>query len=155
MISKNDLFLILSEMSDNGIDTTKEFTKVATSRDIPLDIVKFINDNREMDVNKFYSHIKKSYNQKKSKLYINIMKEIEDVNEVLTTLASLNLQILLFSKKVSNRQMFLRHARAEEISKVLTIYFQNYDLANCVKLLHLIKADIIAFEMLSGKRIVE
>lgn len=155
MISKNDLFLILSEMSDNGIDTTKEFTKVATSRDIPLDIVKFINDNREMEVNKFYSYIRKSYNQKKSKLYINIMKEIEDVNEVLTTLASLNLQILLYSKKTSDRQMFLRHARAEEISKVLTLYFQNYDLTNCIKLLHLIKADIVTFEMISGKRIIE
>jgi hypothetical protein len=80
------------------------------------------------------------------------MKEIEDVNEVLTTLASLNLQILLFSKKIKDRQMFLRHARAEEISKVLTIYFQSYDLTNCIKLLHLIKADIIAFEMLSGRR---
>ena len=139
-------------MSDNGMDTTREFTKVATSRGIPLDVVKFINDNREMEVNKFYSHIRKSYNNKKSKLYINIMKEIEDVQEVLTTLASLNLQILLFSKKVSDRQMFLRHARAEEISKVLTIYFQSYDLTNCVKLLHLIKADIVAFEMISGKR---
>ena len=156
MISKNDLFLILSEMSDNGIDTTKEFTRVATSRDIPFDVVKFINDNREMELNKFYSHIRKSYNDKKSKLYINIMKEIDDVNEVLTTLASLNLQILLFNKKIttsnSDKYMFLRHARAEEISKVLTLYFQNYDLTNCVKLLRLIKADIMAFEMISGRR---
>ena len=76
-----------------------------------------------MEVNKFYSYIRKSYNQKRSKLYINIMKEIDDVQEVLTTLASLNLQILLYSKKIDDRQMFLRHARAEEISKVLTIYF--------------------------------
>ena len=142
-------------MADNGIDTTKEFTKVATSKDIPLDVVKFINDNREMEVNKFYSHIRKSYNQKKSKLYINIMKEIDDVNEVLTTLASLNLQILLFSKKIDDKHMFLRHARAEEISKVLTLYYRDFDLANCIKLLRLIKADIIAFEMLSGKRNVE
>ena len=51
--------------------------------------------------------------------------------------------------------MFLRHARAEEISKVLTIYFKNYDLTNCVKLLHLIKADIVTFEMISGKRNIE
>ena len=155
MILKNDLLLILSEMSDNGIDTTKEFTRVAASRDIPLDVIKFINDNREMEVNKFYSYIRKSYNQKRSKLYINIMKEIDDVQEVLTTLASLNLQILLYSKKIDDRQMFLRHARAEEISKVLTIYFQNYDLTNCIKLLRLIKADIMTFEMLSGKRIIE
>ena len=103
MISKNDLLLILSEMSDNGINTTKEFTKVATSRDIPIEVIKFINDNREMEVNKFYSYIRKSYNNKKSKLYINIMKEIDDVQEVLTTLASLNLQILLFSKKIENK----------------------------------------------------
>lgn len=51
--------------------------------------------------------------------------------------------------------MFLRHARAEEISKVLTIYFQKYDLTNCIKLLRLIKADIITFEMISGKRNIE
>lgn len=154
MITKNDLFLILSEMSDKGMNTTKEFTKVATSRDIPLDVIKFINDNREMEVNKFYSYIRKSYNQKRSKLYINIMKEIEDTNEVLTTLASLNLQILLFSRKIesSDKHMFLRHARAEEISKVLTLYYRDFDLTNCIKLIRLIKADIIAFEMLSGKR---
>ena len=79
MILKNDLLLILSEMSDNGIDTIKEFTKVATAKEIPLDVIKFINDNREMEVNKFYSYIRKSYNSKKSKLYINIMKEIDDV----------------------------------------------------------------------------
>lgn len=139
-------------MSDNGIDTTKEFTKVVASREIPLDVIKFINSNREMDLSKFYSYIRKSYNNKKSKLYINIMKEIDDVQDVLTTLASLNLQILLFSKKAEDRQMFLKHARAEEISKVLAIYFQNYDLTNCVKLLHLIKADIITFEMISGRR---
>lgn len=152
MISKNDLVLILSDMQDSGYDTKEHIKKVITSRDIPIDVIKYINDNREMEVNKFYTHIRKSYNQKKSKLYINIMKEIDDVNDVLTTLASMNLQILLFSKSVEDKQMFLRHSRAEEISKVLAIYFQNYDLTNCVKLLRLIKADIVAFETLSGRR---
>lgn len=123
MISKNDLLLILTELQDSGINTTKEFTKVVTSPNIPLDVIKFINDKREMEVSKFYSHIRKSYNNKKSKLYINIVKEIEDVNEVLTTLASFQLQTILFSKNVSNKQMFLRHSRAEEISKVLSLYF--------------------------------
>lgn len=152
MISKNDLVLILSDMQDGGYDTRDYIKKVITSRDIPIEVIKYINDNREMEVNKFYTHIRKSYNQKKSKLYINIMKEIDDVNDVLTTLASMNLQILLFSKSVEDKQMFLRHSRAEEISKVLAIYFQNYDLTNCVKLLRLIKADIVAFETLSGRR---
>jgi hypothetical protein len=51
------------------------------------------------------------------------MKEIEDTNEVLTTLASLNLQIILFSKGVDDKQLFMSHARANEISRVLAMYF--------------------------------
>ena len=100
MISKNDLVLILTEISEKtGVDTTDKITKVLTSRNIPLDIVQYVNKERELDVSKFYAYIRKSYNQKKSKLYINIMKEIDDVNDVLTTLSSLNLQLLLFSKQ--------------------------------------------------------
>ena len=154
MISKNDLVLILTELSESRkIDVTDKITKVLTSKTIPLDILKYINDEREFEVNKFYTHIRKSYNQKKSKLYINVMKEIDDVNDVLTTLSALNLQILLFSKKVNDKELFFKHSRAEEINKVLTLYYQNYDLTNCVRLLHLIKADIIAFESLNGRRI--
>lgn len=152
MISKSDLILILTELSENGIDTSKQISKVLMSRDIPLDVVKFINDNRELEVNKFYNHLRKSYNTGKSKLYINIMKEIDDITEVLTTLSSLNLQILLFSKKVDDKQIFFNHCRSLEINKVLTLYFQNYDLTNCIKLLRLIKADIIAFETINGRR---
>lgn len=123
MISKSDLVLILTELSENGVDTSKQISKVLTSREIPLDVVKFINDQRELEVNKFYTHIRKSYNTGKSKLYINIVKEIDDVTEVLTTLSSLNLQILLFSKKVKDKQIFFNHCRAAEINKVLTLYF--------------------------------
>ena len=91
MVSRNDLILILTELQEEGIDTTEQMRKVFTSSEFPVDVIRFINENREMDINKFYTHIRKSYNQKRSKLYINIMKEIEDTNDVLTTLASLNL----------------------------------------------------------------
>ena len=154
MISKSDLILILSEISEKyNVDTQKEIQKVLLSRQIPLDVVQFVNSKREFEINKFYNHIRKSYNSGKSKLYINIMREIEDVNEVLTTLSSLNLQILLYSKKVEDRQLFYKHSRSEEITKVLNIYFQTYDLTNCLRLLKLIKADILAFETISGKRV--
>ena len=152
MISKNDLVLILSDMQANGVDIGDKIVKVLTSKDFPIEVLKFVNDYRQLDVADFYSYIRKSYNQKKSKLYINIVKEIEDVNDVLTTLSSLNLQILLFSKKAKDRQLFLKHSRAEEINRVLTLYYQNYDLTNCLRLLHLIKADIIAFETINGRR---
>lgn len=153
MITKHDLMLLLGEMSDAGVDTTQKLKLLITSKDVPMEVVKYVNDNRQLDVSKFYENLRKNYNNKKSKLYGNIVKDITDVTEVLTTLASLNLQILLYSKKVEDRQMFLRHCRAEEICKVLTLYYKNYDLSNCVKLLHLIKADLVAFECLSGRRI--
>ena len=78
------------------------------------------------------------------------MKQVEDPNEVLTTLSAMLNQILLFSKKVDDKQMFLKHSRALEIAKVLTLYFQTYDLTNAQQLLRLIKIDIKAFEELKN-----
>lgn len=153
MISKSDLILILTEMEESlNLDTSEMIAKTLVAKTLPLDVLKYINDARELEVNKFYTHLRKSYNQKKSKLYINIMKGIDDVNTVLTTLSALNLQILLFSSKLEDKQLFFKHCRAEEITKVLNLYFQNYDLTNCLKLLRLIKADILAFETLIGRR---
>ena len=156
MLNKSDLILILTEIGESqNIDTTQMVSDIVMAKKVPLDILKFINDNRELDVTKFYRHIRKSYNDKKSKLYINIMKEIQETNDVLTTLASLNLQLLLFGSKLDNKQMFYKHCRAEDITKFLTLYYQNYDLTNCLKLLRLIKADILAFETIEGRRDLE
>lgn len=148
MITKTDLLLLLSDMEDG-----KEYiNKVLSSPDIPMDVVKYINNKRELDVSAFYTHIRKSYNQKKSKLYIQIMKGTEDINEAVTTLASLQLQLLLFSKKVNDKSLFLKNARAQEICNVLMRYYQNFDGINCFKLLRYVKADIIAFEVLNEHR---
>lgn len=148
MISKTDLILLLT-----NLDGGQEYVgKVLADENVPMDVVKFVNDQRELDVSKFYTYIRKSYNQKRSKLYIQIMKEMDDVNEVLITLSSLQLQIMLFSKKVDDKSLFLRHSRAPEISRVLSKYYQNFDTTACVKLLRLVKADIIAFETMQGHR---
>lgn len=146
MITRNDCFLLLRELQNNGIDTTEQINKLVSTQTLPLDVVKFINDNRQFDLSKFYEKIRKSYNTKKSNLYINIVKDIEEPNKILTTLSALLTQILLFSENAENRQMFLKHARAADIAKVLTIYFNNYDLTNCINILRVLKADLKAFE---------
>ena len=145
-LAKNDLVLLLTDIQDKGIDVKDSIRRVLVEPNIPLDVLKFINDNRPLDILNFYEHIRKNYNHKKSPLYGSIVKEIEDPNEVLTTLGSLNLQIILFSKKLDNPKMFLKHARAKEISFVLTKYFDDYDLTNCIKLLRIIKADLKVLE---------
>lgn len=146
MITKNDCLILLADIQGKGIDTSQVMRELVTNVNLPLTVIKFINDNRQLDVAAFYERLRKNYNHKKSNLYKNIVKEIEDPNEVLTTLSSMLTQILLYSRQVEDKQMFLKHARSSEITLVLSNYFKSYDLTSCLKLLRLIKADLKALE---------
>lgn len=149
MISKNDCIILLTELQNKGINVEEHLKKVVMTPEPTLDTIKFINSNRELDLTSFYTHIRKSYNQKHSSLYKNIVKEeLKDPTESLTTLSALLTQILLYSKKLENKQMFLRHARCNEISAVLNNYFKTSDLTNCLRLLKVIKADLKTLEMI-------
>lgn len=146
MITKNDCLILLSDIEKKGIDTSAVINELL-SNGMTLNVIKFINDNRQLDVSAFYEKIRKSYNQKKSNLYMNIVKEdFVEPAKTLTTLSALLTQILLFSKNVQDRQMFLKHSRADEITKVLNGYFTSWDITTCIKLLRLIKVDLKALE---------
>lgn len=149
MITKNDCLILLNELNVKGIDTSKQLLAIVAQKNPSIEIIKFINDNRQLDLTNFYYKIRKSYNEKRSKLYINIVKEVEDPNEVLTTLSAMLTQILIFARTVEDKTMFLRHARAEEISAVLNNYFKNYDITYAQKLLKVIKADIKCIEYIT------
>lgn len=149
MLRKNDCLMLLTELETLGYDVNTQMKKLMMSKELSLDVIKFINDCRPLDVTEFYNHLRINYNKKKSKLYINIVKEIDEPDEVLTTLASLNLQILLYGKNVEDKQLFYSHTRADEITKVLNNYYTTYDISSCVKLLKLIKADLKALEEIS------
>ena len=146
MISKKDCLLLLTDLEEKGIDVSDAMKAALKSPEPQLETIKFINSNRQLDLSKFYEKIRKSYNKKKSNLYINIVREIESPSDVLTTLSAMLTQVLLFSKTVEDKEMFLRHARALDISRVLSNYFVTYDLTNCLKVLRVIKADIKALE---------
>lgn len=154
MITNNDCILLLSDLESKGNEEAGNLiVKIAGKHSVDLDVLKFINDNRPLEVIEFYEHIRKNYNKKKSNIYINIVKEIEQPYEVLTTLSSLLTQILLYSKKLEeNQTLFLKHSRAEEISKVLAYYFKTYDITKAIDLLKLIKADLLALEVVQGRR---
>lgn len=151
MITKRDCILLLSELSQKGINTNEMLQRAIKSPNIDLMVIKFINDNRQLDANAFYEKLRKSYNNKKSVLYKNIVTcdEVDCTETVLTTLAALNLQILLFMDKVSDTKMFMNHTRFEEINQVLLNYSKTYDLVPCIKVLQIIKADVKAFEYIN------
>lgn len=148
MITKNDCLILLSDLQDRfNIEVPKKYIqKVLLSDQVSVEVVQYINSQRQLDLSNFYQKIRKSYNNKKSNLYINIVKEITDPDEVVITLSAMLTQILLFSKSVDNKLMFLRHARADDISKVLSIYFTTFNVESCIKLLQLIKADLKVLE---------
>lgn len=150
MIAKSDIILLLTELQNKGIDVKNEMNLVLTSPTIPLEALKKINDNRSLDVLQFYEKIRKSYNNKRSKLYINIMRSDEntigDPKTIVTTLSALLNQILQY--KPEDIALFYKHARANEIVKVLEIYFNTYNLEPARKLLEITKADIKALDMI-------
>ena len=152
MITKTDILTLLTEMENKGVKEAKTmFKKALLKEDVSLEALKFINDNRALEISEFYEMIRRNHNQKRSPLYKNIVKEeYKEPEEVLTTLASLNLQILLFNKNLeeSRKQRFLNHSRAQEIVEVLDNYYKTYDLRPCLKLIYLIKSDLKAFESL-------
>ena len=150
MITKNDCLLLLSELRESynvpEEDIQKQTRLVISSKDIPLQTLKFIDSYKPLDVIEFYQTLRRNYNNKRSKLYRNIVREIEDPQEVLTTLSSMLTQILLFSKHCDNKLMFFQHTRAKEISTCLRKYFEDSDITICLQLLRLIKADIKCLE---------
>ena len=73
MITKNDCLTILVSLEDRGISIDQPMKKLITAREIPLDVLKFILDNRGIEVANFYEMLRKKHNQKKSPLYHNIV----------------------------------------------------------------------------------
>ena len=149
MLKKNDLILLLTQLQESGVDVSSQLKQVIVTSDMAklVDVIKFINDNRQLDVTGFYEQLRKSYNSKRSSLYINLVREEpKDPTEVLITLSSLNLQILLYAKHLENPQLFLSHSRAEEITRVLNNYYKTYDLKPVLTLRDLIRSDLKVFE---------
>jgi hypothetical protein len=153
MITKNDCLTILVSLEDKGINIDRPMKKLITSKEIPMDVLKFILDNRGIEVANFYEMLRKKHNQKKSPLYHNIVKDITDVDEIITTLACLLVQITLYSKKLqSNRDIFQREIRAEEITRVLNDFYTTGEFNQCIALIKLLKSDLLVLEHISGRR---
>ena len=153
MITKNDCLTLLVSLEDRGLDIDDMMKNVIASKEIPLPVLKFILDNRGIEVVDFYEMLRKKHNQKKSPLYHNIVQEIIDPDEIVITLACLLVQITLFSKKLqTNAEIFKREVRAEEITRVLNNYYLTGNLDQCLALIKLIKSDLVVLEHISGRR---
>ena len=153
MLTKSDCLSILVKMEDAGINIKDNMKDLLISKDIPTKVLEFIIKNKWIEAGNFYEMLRKKHNQKKSPLYLNILREIESEEQCITTLVCLLVQINLYSNKLEkDKDLFLKEIRAEEISKVLYEYYSSRNSSNCFSLLKLIKIDLLVLECLAGRR---
>lgn len=148
MITINDCILLLTDLQEMGTtDVDKYIHMQVNSNKIEKEVIDFINKNRPLDIALFYENLRRNYNQKKSKLYKEIVQVDEkEPKDVIVTLSSLLNQIFIYSKKIEEKEMFLRHARAKEIAKCLAHYIDTGDYILCIEFLILLRADLKALE---------
>lgn len=151
MIDKYSCLILLNDIKEKGIDTSTQIKLLTSSNNIPLEIIKFINDVEPMELCQFYEKLRKSYNDKKSTLYKNLMKDsfsdsTKEVAEIPIILSSYALQLTIFGKTAKDKFMLYKFGRLQEVYQCLLQYSISYDLSKCIKLLQLIKADIKVIE---------
>lgn len=152
MITKNDCMSILIKLEDSGINIDNYMRKLVVSKEIPLEVLRFISQHRGIEVANFYEMLRKKHNQKKSPLYLNIVKEVSNLDEVITTLVCLLTQITLYGNKLESKDTFIKEVRAEEITRVLNEYFKTGVYDSCLSLLKIIKSDLLVLEYINGRR---
>ncbi len=153
MITKNDCLSILVKLEDSGVANIDTYMKkLLTSREIPLEVLKFISDNRGLEVSNFYEMLRRNHNKKKSPLYTNIVREADSPKDTVLTLSCLLTQILLYGAKLDQPELFFKEARAEELTRVLNDYFKTGVYESCVAALKMVKSDLLVLEYIAGRR---
>lgn len=152
MLNKSDCMSILIKLEDQGVDINAQMKKLILAKDIPIDVLKFIAEKQGLEAVKFYEILRKSYNNKKSKLYKNILDDI-NIEDVCVILSSLLLQIALYSSKLTDtKNSFLQEIRANEISEALADFYKSDNIEKCLVVLNAIKTDLLVLEYLNGRR---
>ena len=152
MLNKCDCMSILIKLEDKGVDINAQMKKLILAKDIPIDVLKFIAEKQGLEAVNFYEMLRKSYNNKKSKLYKNILDDIK-LEDVCVILSSLLLQIALYSSKLTDtKNSFLQEIRANEISDALADFYKSDNVEKCLAVLNAIKTDLLVLEYLNGRR---
>ena len=152
MLNKSDCMSILIKLEDKGVDINAQMKKLILAKDIPIDVLKFIAEKQGLEAVNFYEMLRKSYNNKKSKLYKNILDDIK-LEDACVILSSLLLQIALYSSKLTDtKDSFLQEIRANEISDALADFYKSDNVEKCLAVLNAIKTDLLVLEYLNGRR---
>ena len=66
MITKQDCMTLLVRLEDNGVQGINNYlNKLLLSKEVPIEVLRFIAKNRGLEAVNFYEMLRKNYNQKK------------------------------------------------------------------------------------------
>lgn len=149
MLSKLDVYQILFEMKAQNIQGAEENIKlISKSVEVPLDVIRYINDNRSLQITEFYEDLRRKSNTKASKLYKNLMKEDKQPQEVLKTASSYVTQVLIRAEQLDlqERTIFYDNSRVKQISEGIHNYFNNGEIRSLLDVLTTVRKDIKILE---------
>lgn len=153
MITKNDCLTLLVKIEDDtGVNTDEYIQMLLTATNIPIKVLQFLADQQGLAAVKFYEGLRARYNQHKSPLYKNLVKDPEFTSDIPIILSSLLTQILLYGNKIDDKEILFKEVRVEEITKALNNYFNTGNLEMCFNLLKLIRTDLLVLEYIAGRR---
>lgn len=148
MISKQECYKILLEMRNEGNNVNEYLNILAGKPKVPSEVIKFINENRNLEVTAFYEKLRSKYNKKRSKLYKTLVDEGNPPENYVKTLSSFITQALIAGESLDDvkRIGFYRSLKLKECAASLYGYFEDQDLTALINLVRLIKTDIKILE---------
>lgn len=147
MLGRQDCYKLLIDIKNKGINVDKYFLMLSQSVEIPVEVIKFINENRELDITRFYEDLREKHNKRKSKMYYDLMRELEP-EESIITLSSLITRAFIFGKTLSTRDriQFYENIDIPSITSAINEYTKTSDIGKCLEILSKIKNDIKVLE---------
>lgn len=130
-ITKKDIIQKLYEIEEKtGEKVGREVQKVVRSENIPIDVIRLINDY-DKDFLKIYDTYNIIYNSRnKNPLYRNLRNKDLEIPELAIALSSLVTKILISCSKISDekeRQLFATAMGIEELNDAIDDYILNDD----------------------------
>lgn len=145
-LSIEDLLYLLSrahtQTADallNSLMTTRSYTTKAAA-------IRYLASIQSLDIANFFEHLRSSCNKGKSRLYINLMKEENNPDDLIITLSSYILQANIYLKKSVNKRLFTEEAQLAEATEALNSYYKTRDLQLILNEVSKIKANIKLWE---------
>lgn len=148
MLNKQECYKILLDLRSQGVNVNRQIGLLAGAPTVPNEVIKFINENRALNVTEFYKVLRKKSNSTKNKLYKELVAETQQPIDKVKALSSFITQGIIAGEKLDpmERENFFEALRLADCAQALMKYFTNSEIQPILETVLLIKNDIKILE---------